>query len=61
MTNTNQRLRAVLDQIDALIEWAQADAQQSEESGASHQAKDDRQRAHLMRQARATLAMCRKF
>jgi hypothetical protein len=57
---TNELLGDVLEMVDALIKKAEADAENSEESEARDQAKDDSWRAKTLKEARALLAQCER-
>ena len=55
---TNRRIDEVLELIDELIGWAEADAQHAAENDAPGIARDDRRRAKALRRARYELEGC---
>ena len=57
---TNGKLNLALSEIDTLIEWADADYQQSLESDAPGQARYDFRRATNLRKAKELLQECRR-
>jgi len=58
---TNEKVNQVLAEINTLILWAEADADQSQESGAKDQERADRARAAILRKAHGLVAKCRRY
>jgi hypothetical protein len=56
--NTNEHLQAVIETIDMLIGWAEADAEHQAEQGSPGLAREDKSRAATLRKARALLDTC---
>lgn len=55
---TNGKIAETLSHVDALIGWADADAEHATENDAPDTARDDRRRARALRKARALIAGC---
>jgi hypothetical protein len=60
LTSTNEQLNKVIQQVDELISWAEADAQHADENNATDTAEDDRWRARTLRRAKSLLIICER-
>jgi hypothetical protein len=60
LETTNERVARLLSEVDELREWAIADAEHSDESGAPEQAGCDRNRAMTIGQILQLLKSCYK-
>ena len=55
---TNARLKAVMAEVDGLIQWAEQDAEHAKVNDAKGVAADDRRRRNSLCRARDHLAKC---